>query len=65
MRSPAVVNQILQLAFSHRSPSLSIPDTPFNQQAYPQPSTQAPGCGFPIAKIGVEFSGGLVVSDRA
>jgi hypothetical protein len=26
------------------------------QQAYPQPSTQSPGCGFPIAKIGVLFS---------
>jgi|GEM_PF-1558752 len=33
-----------------------MPDTAKNQQAYPQPSTQAPGCGFPIAKIGVFFS---------
>jgi len=33
-----------------------MPDTPENQQAYPQSSTQAPGCGFPIAKIGVLFS---------
>jgi hypothetical protein len=36
--------------------TVSMPDTHFNQQAYPQPSTQAPGCGFPIAKIGVLFS---------
>ncbi len=31
-------------------------DVDYFQQAYPQPSTQAPGCGFPIAKIGVLFS---------
>ncbi|HEY9666657.1 MAG TPA: IS4 family transposase [Coleofasciculaceae cyanobacterium] len=36
--------------------TVSMPDTPTNQQTYPQPSTQAPGCGFPIAKIGVLFS---------
>jgi hypothetical protein len=36
--------------------TVSMPDAPTNQQAYPQPSTQAPGCGFPIAKIGVLFS---------
>jgi hypothetical protein len=28
--------------------SVSLPDTPANQDAYPQPSTQAPGCGFPV-----------------
>lgn len=33
-----------------------MPDTPENQAAYPQPSSQAPGCGFPLAKIGVLFS---------
>ncbi len=33
-----------------------MPDTLENQKAYPQPSTQASGCGFPIAKIGVIFS---------
>ena len=33
-----------------------MPDTPLNQKAYPQPSSQAKGCGFPIAKIGVLFS---------
>ena len=30
---------------------VSMPDTPANQKAYPQPSTQQPGCGFPVAKI--------------
>ncbi len=33
-----------------------MPDTPMNQKAYPQPSIQAEGCGFPIAKIGALFS---------
>ena len=36
--------------------TVSMPDTLENQKAYPQPSTQASGCGFPIAKIGVIFS---------
>jgi len=36
--------------------TVSMPDTPTNQQAYPQPSSQALGCGFPMAKIGVLFS---------
>jgi hypothetical protein len=36
--------------------TVSMPDTPSNQKAYPQPSTQASGCGFPIAKIGALFS---------
>ncbi len=36
--------------------SVSMPDTPLNQKAYPQPSGQAKGCGFPIAKIGALFS---------
>ena len=36
--------------------SVSMPDTPENQKAYPQPSSQKPGCGFPIAKVGVIFS---------
>ena len=35
---------------------LSLPDTPKNQEAYPQPSSQKLGCGFPLAKIGVLFS---------
>ena len=36
--------------------TVSMPDTLENQKAYPQPKTQKPGCGFPIAKIGVIFS---------
>lgn len=33
---------------------VSMPDTPSNQDAYPQPSTQTPGCGFPVMKwVGV------------
>ena len=36
--------------------SVSMPDTMENQKAYPQPSSQKVGCGFPIAKIGVLFS---------
>lgn len=35
---------------------MSMPDTALNQAAYPQSSNQAPGCGFPTAKIGVLFS---------
>jgi hypothetical protein len=30
---------------------LSMPDTPENQVAYPQSSTQAPGVGFPLARL--------------
>ena len=33
-----------------------MPDTVTNQKAYPQPSSQKQGCGFPLAKIGVLFS---------
>ena len=28
---------------------VSMPDTPQNQKAWPQPSNQKPGCGFPVA----------------
>jgi hypothetical protein len=31
--------------------TVSMPDTPDNQRAYPQPRTQKPGCGFPIARL--------------
>lgn len=31
--------------------TLTMPDTPANQQAYPQPRTQKPGLGFPIARV--------------
>jgi hypothetical protein len=30
---------------------LSMPDTAKNQAAFPQPTAQKPGCGFPVAKI--------------
>jgi hypothetical protein len=33
-----------------------MPDTAPNQEAYPQPSSQAPGLGYPIARILVVFS---------
>src|SRR5262249_20248796 len=33
-----------------------MPDTARNQAAYPQPSSQAPGLGFPIARLLVVFS---------
>ena len=36
--------------------TVSMPDTPENQKAYAQPSSQKAGCGFPLAKIGVLFS---------
>ena len=32
--------------------TVSMPDTPSNQQAYPQSREQKPGLGFPIARIG-------------
>jgi hypothetical protein len=36
--------------------SVVMPDTPENQATYPQPNSQAPGLGFPIARILVVFS---------
>ena len=36
--------------------SVSMPDTQENQQAYPQPDTQKPGLGFPLARIAAVFS---------
>lgn len=33
--------------------TVTMPDTPANQQAYPQVYNQKPGLGFPIARIGV------------
>lgn len=35
---------------------LSMPDTPANQAAYPQPSSQKPGLGFPLLRLVVVFS---------
>jgi hypothetical protein len=31
--------------------TVTMPDTPANQRAYPQPRTQQPGLGFPIARV--------------
>lgn len=36
--------------------TVSMPDTAENQAAYPQNRSQAPGVGFPLARIGVLFS---------
>lgn len=36
--------------------TVSMPDTPENQAAYPQQKNQQPGVGFPLARIGVLFS---------
>src|SRR4026209_843541 len=35
--------------------SVSMPDTPENQRAYPQPVAQKPGLGFPLARIAAVF----------
>jgi Transposase DDE domain len=36
--------------------SVSMPDTRANQKAFPQPSEQQPGCGFPVARVVVLLS---------
>ena len=36
--------------------SVTMPDTPLNQAAYPQPVVQRPGLGFPLARLGAVFS---------
>ncbi len=36
--------------------TVSMPDTPENQEAFPQSRRQAPGVGFPLARLGVLFS---------
>jgi hypothetical protein len=36
--------------------SVTMPDTPANQAAYPQPAAQKPGLGFPLARIAAVFS---------
>jgi hypothetical protein len=43
--------------------SVSMPDTPQNQAAYPQPVVQKPGLGFPLARIAAVFSlaGGAIL----
>src|SRR5439155_21112387 len=34
---------------------LSMPDTQANQNIWPQPNTQKPGCGFPVVKLAACF----------
>jgi hypothetical protein len=36
--------------------TVTMPDTPSNQQEYPQPNSQKPGLGFPLARLVVFFS---------
>ena len=36
--------------------TVSLADTPGNQEQYPQPKSQKPGCGFPIMRLSVLFS---------
>jgi hypothetical protein len=36
--------------------TLSMPDTPANQRAYPQPASQRPGLGFPVLRLVALFS---------
>jgi hypothetical protein len=36
--------------------TLTLPDTPENQAAYPQPTSQKPGCGFPLMHLVVVMS---------
>jgi len=36
--------------------TISMPDTPSNQQAYPQSNKQTPGVGFPLARVAAIFS---------
>lgn len=44
--------------------TLSMPDTPSNQAAFPQSARQAPGLGFPVVRIGalIGLASGAVVS---
>ena len=43
--------------------TVSMPDTPQNQQVWPQSSRQKPGLGFPLARIGalISLSSGAVI----
>ena len=36
--------------------TVQLPDTPAHQKEYPQPSSQKPGCGFPVMRLVVLFS---------
>ena len=41
--------------FVYDGSSFSMPDTPANQRDYPQPDTQKPSLGFPLARIAAIF----------
>lgn len=46
--------------------TVSMPDTPANQADYPQPTSQEPGLGFPLARMVVLFSlASAMISDMA
>lgn len=47
--------------------TVSMPDTPSNQRAYPQSHEQKPGLGFPIARIGalIGLAGGAALGYQA
>lgn len=46
--------------------TISLPDTPANQQAYPQPRSQQPGLGFPLCRLlGLMCLGSGVVLNAA
>jgi Transposase DDE domain len=42
--------------YAYDGSSVTMPDTPANQAAYPQPVAQKPGLGFPLARLGAVFS---------
>jgi Transposase DDE domain len=42
--------------YAYDGSSVSMPDTAENQRDYPQPDTQKPGLGFPLARIAAIFS---------
>jgi len=42
--------------YAYDGSSVSMPDTAENQRDYPQPDTQKPGLGFPLARIAAVFS---------
>ena len=44
------------VATASPSSTLTMADTEKNQQKYPQPKSQAKGCGFPIGRIVCGFS---------
>lgn len=48
LTSPQLLQTTEALLPEHRE---RLPDTPENQEHYPQPSTQAPGVGFPAARL--------------